>query len=67
MGFGEGVDIINPAISFVTTAVPLWNNCTSNIVDVKPDTMCIDPQDVEKYKKPNSENLIASKSSWYTL
>ena len=31
MGFGEGVDIINPAISFVTTAaVPLWNNCTSN-------------------------------------
>ena len=60
MGFGEGVDIINPAISFVTTAaVPLWNNCTSNIVDVKPDTMCIDPQDVEKYKKPNSEALIA--------
>ena len=58
MGFGEGVDIINPAISFVTTAaVPLWNNCTSNIVDVKPDTMCIDPQDVEKYKKPNSKLL----------
>ena len=59
MGF-DGVDVINPAISFIATAmVPLWNNCTSNIVDVKRDTLCIDPDDVERYKKPNSEVLIA--------
>ena len=38
-------DIINPTISFMSTAVvPLWNNCTSNIVDVQEDTMCICPE-----------------------
>ena len=35
MGFKD-IDVINPAISFIATAmIPLWNNCTSNIVDVK--------------------------------
>jgi len=56
----KGIDVINPAISFIATAmIPLWNDFTSNIVDVKRDTLCIDPQDVERYKKPNSEVLIA--------
>ncbi len=56
----KGIDVINPAISFIATAmIPLWNNFTSNIVDVKRDTLCIDPDDVERYKKPNSELLIA--------
>ena len=56
----KGIDVINPAISFIATAmIPLWNGFTTNIVDVKRDTLCIDPQDVEKYKKPNSELLIA--------
>ncbi len=56
----KGIDVINPAISFIATAmIPLWNNFTTNIVDVKRDTLCIDPQDVEKYKKPNSELMIA--------
>ena len=59
MGF-KGIDVINPAISFIATAmVPLWNDCTSNIVDVKRDTLCIDPEDVAKYKKMNSEVLIS--------
>ncbi len=56
----KDIDVINPAISFIATAmIPLWNGFTSNIVDVLPDTMCIDPDDVEKYKKPNSEVMIA--------
>ena len=59
MGFRD-VDVINPAISFIATAmIPLWNNCTTNIVDVKKDTLCIDPEDVARYKKPNSEVLIS--------
>tara|TARA_Y100001963_G_scaffold11999_1_gene15157 strand:+ start:425 stop:1522 length:1098 start_codon:yes stop_codon:yes gene_type:complete len=59
MGF-KGIDVINPTISFATTAmVPLWNDCSSNIVDVLPDTMCISSEDVERYKKPNSEVLIS--------
>ena len=53
-------DIINPTISFMTTAVvPLWNNCTSNIVDVLEDTMCLDPEDVRKHLKPNTNAIIA--------
>ena len=59
MGF-KGIDVINPAISFIATAmIPLWNGFTTNIVDVKADTLCIDPEDVNRYKKPNSELLIA--------
>ena len=53
-------DIINPTISFMSTAVvPLWNNCTSNIVDVQEDTMCICPEDVRKSLKPNTKAIIA--------
>lgn len=53
-------DIINPTMSFITTAVvPLWNNCTSNIVDVLDDTLCIDPEDVRKNLKPNTKAIIA--------
>ena len=38
-------DIINPTISFMTTAVvPLWNNCTSTIVDVRPHDLNICPE-----------------------
>ena len=56
----KGIDVINPTISFIATAmIPLWNNYTSNIVDVKRDTLCIDSKDVEKWKKSNSELLIA--------
>ena len=52
-------DIINPTISFMTTAVvPLWNNCTTNIVDVDPYTMCIDPEDVKRNLKPNTNAII---------
>ena len=59
MGWKD-IDVINPTISFIATAmIPLWNNFTSNIVDVKRDTLCIDPDDVDRYKKSNSELLIA--------
>ena len=60
-------DIINPTISFMSTAVvPLWNNCTSNIVDVQEDTMCICPEDVRKSLKPNTKAIIAVNQSWYS-
>ena len=42
-----------------TAAVPLWNNCTSNIVDVLDDTLCIDPEDVRRNLKPNTKAVIA--------
>ena len=56
----KDADIINPAISFMTTAVvPLWNNCTSNIVDVREVDLNICPEDVRKNLKPNTKAIIA--------
>jgi len=53
-------DIINPTISFMTTAiVPIWNNCTSNIVDVDRRTLNLDPADVKKHLRPNTKAIIA--------
>jgi perosamine synthetase len=53
-------DIINPTISFMATAmIPIWNNCTTNVVDVDPVTMCIDPEDVRKHITPNTKAVIA--------
>lgn len=53
-------DVINPTISFMATAmIPIWNNCTTNVVDVDPVTMCIDPEDVRKYLTPNTKAIIA--------
>ena len=53
-------DVINPTISFMATAmIPLWNDCTTNVVDVDPYEMNIDPDDVKKYLKSNSDVLIA--------
>ena len=54
-------DVINPTISFMATAmIPLWQeNVTTNIVDVDPVTMCLDPEDVRKSLTPNTKAIIA--------
>lgn len=53
-------DVVNPTISFMATAmIPLWNDCTTNVVDVDPYTMNIDPDDVRKHLTPKSDLLIA--------
>jgi perosamine synthetase len=55
-----GVDIASPTISFMTTAVvPLWNDCTTNIVDVDPQALNIDPIDLRKSLKANTAAVIA--------
>ena len=45
----KDIDVINPTISFMATAIiPIWNNCTSNIVDVRRHDLNIDPEDVKR-------------------
>ena len=58
-------DVINPTISFMATAmIPLWQpNITTNVVDVDPITMCIDPEDVRKHITPNTKAVIAVSQS----
>lgn len=59
MGIDKG-DVINPTMSFMSTAVvPIWNGCTSNIVDVDPETLCLDPEDVRRSLKPDTKAIIA--------
>lgn len=59
LGISDG-DVINPTMSFMSTAVvPIWNNCTTNIVDVDPHTLCLDPEDVKRSLKPNTKAIIA--------
>ena len=52
----KGCDVISPTISFMTTAaVPLWNDCTSTLVDVDPVTLCLDPADVQRALRPDTK------------
>jgi|TARA_E500000305_G_C4025439_1_gene241483 perosamine synthetase len=56
----EHGDVISPTMSFATTAMaPLWNNCSSTLVDVKEDDLCIDPDDVKSNLKTNTKAVIA--------
>ena len=54
-------DVINPTISFMATAmIPLWQeNITTNVVDVDPINMNIDPEAVRKAITPNTKAIIA--------
>ena len=53
-------DVISPTISFLTTAiVPIWNNCNSNIVDVRKQDLNICPKDVKKNLRSDTKLLIA--------
>ena len=49
MGF-KNIDVINPTMYFVATAqIPLWNGCTSNIVDVDKINQAIKDSNLEKF------------------
>ncbi len=53
-------NIISPTISFLTTAVvPIWNNCSTNIVDVDPYTLCIDPEQIKKNINSDTKAIIS--------
>ncbi len=56
----KDADVISPTMSFISTAiVPIWNNCTSNIVDIRDHDLNIDPKDVKQNLKKNTEAIIA--------
>jgi perosamine synthetase len=60
LGLDEGDDIINPTMSFMATAmIPLWNRCSTNVVDVDPINLNLDPEDVKRHLKPNTKMIIA--------
>lgn len=59
LGITEG-NIINPTISFMATAmIPLWNGCSTNVVDVRSSDLNMDPEKVAKAVNEDTKMLIA--------
>ena len=53
------VDVISPTMSFMTTAaVPLWNNCTSTLVDINVDDLNISVESVKKNLSDRTKAII---------
>lgn len=49
IGLSEGDEVIVPALTFVATGLgPLYCRATPVFADIDPDTLCIDPRDVER-------------------
>ncbi|MBR2372873.1 MAG: aminotransferase class I/II-fold pyridoxal phosphate-dependent enzyme, partial [Lentisphaeria bacterium] len=49
LGIGPGDEVIVPGISWLATAeAPIYVGATPVIVDVDPDTICIDPKKIEE-------------------
>ncbi len=56
----RGVEVISPTLSFLTTGVvPVWNQCETKLVDIQPDSLCIDPADVGRRISPKTGAIIA--------
>jgi perosamine synthetase len=54
------VDVISPTMSFMTTAaVPLWNNCTSTLVDINSHDLNISAESIKKNLTSRTKALIA--------
>lgn len=55
----NNVDVISPTMSFMTTAaVPLWNNCTSTLVDINPDDLNISIDSIKKSLTDRTKAMI---------
>ena len=51
-------NIISPTVSWVTTMVPLWNNCENRLCDIDPKNRNLCPKDVEKLIDKNTKAII---------
>jgi dTDP-4-amino-4,6-dideoxygalactose transaminase len=55
MAFPPGSEVIVPSFTFAATVLPLiWNNLTPVFVDCLPDTLTIDPKEVESAVTPQT-------------
>jgi perosamine synthetase len=60
LGIGPGDEVIVPAITFVASAnCVVYQGGTPVFADVEPDTLLIDPEDVEKKVTPKTKAIIA--------
>jgi dTDP-4-amino-4,6-dideoxygalactose transaminase len=59
LGIGPGDEVIVPALTFAATAnVVIHLGATPILVDVLPDTLCIDPEAVERAVTPSTRAVV---------
>lgn len=59
LGIGEGNEVIVPSMTFVSTALaPLYCGAKPVFADIEEDTLCIDPEDIERKITPNTKAVI---------
>lgn len=59
LGIGPGDEVIVPGVSWIATAeVPLYVGATPVIVDIDPETLCIDPARIEEAITPRTKAII---------
>lgn len=59
LGIGKGDEVIVPSMTFVSTALaPLYCGATPVFADIEEDTLCIDPEDIERKITPRTKAII---------
>jgi perosamine synthetase len=59
LGIGVGDEVISPSLTYWATAAPVYNlGATPVFADVDPETICIDPKDVEHRITPRTKAII---------
>ena len=59
LGIGPGDEVIVPGVSWIATAeAPLYVGATPVIVDIDPETCCIDPKRIEEAITPRTRAII---------
>ena len=59
MGIGPGDEVIVPGVTWIATAqAPLYVGATPVIVDIDPNTLCIDPVKIEEAITPRTKAII---------
>ncbi len=54
-------EVITTPFSYVaTTSAILWEGCTPVFADIKPDTLCIDPERIEAAITPRTSAILAT-------
>ncbi len=61
LGIGEGDEVILADTNWIATAAPVVHLGAAPVfVDVRPDSWCIDPDDVERHITPRTKAIIAT-------
>ena len=59
LGLGPGDEVISPSATYWATAVPVLNcGAIPVFADVDPETLCIDPADVERRITPRTRAIV---------